>query len=103
MGMAVEGDAPEAAPTETPNAPATTTAAAPDVKAPLPIPATEPPPPPPPDDPWVTTAKERQKIPYWVMPVLLFLPIWLIMYVGTLEEPTREEGVLFEGGEVYEA
>jgi len=35
------------------------------------------------------------------MPVLLFLPIWLIMYVGTLEEPTREEGVIYEGGEVY--
>ena len=41
------------------------------------------------------------KIPYWVMPVLLFLPIWLIMYVGTLEEPTREEGVLYEGSVVY--
>jgi len=35
------------------------------------------------------------------MPVLLFLPIWLIMYVGTLEEPTRSEGVIYEGGEVY--
>jgi len=35
------------------------------------------------------------------MPVLLFLPVWLIMYVGTLESPTREEGVLFEGGQVY--
>jgi|TARA_B110000305_G_C19287573_1_gene562484 mono/diheme cytochrome c family protein len=35
------------------------------------------------------------------MPVLLFLPVWLIMYVGTLEEPTRSEGVLYEGGEVY--
>ena len=35
------------------------------------------------------------------MPVLLFLPIWLIMYVGTLEEPTREEGVIYEGGQVY--
>ena len=35
------------------------------------------------------------------MPVLLFLPIWLIMYVGTLEEPTRQEGVIYEGGLVY--
>jgi hypothetical protein len=33
--------------------------------------------------------------------VLLFLPFWLIMYVGTLEEPAREQGVLYEGGEVY--
>jgi len=35
------------------------------------------------------------------MPVLLFLPIWLIMYVGTLEDITRSEGVIYEGGEVY--
>jgi len=46
-------------------------------------------------------AESRKKIPYWVMPVLLFLPIWLIMYVGTLEDVTREEGVLYEGGIVY--
>lgn len=35
------------------------------------------------------------------MPVLLFLPIWAIMYVGTLEDPTREEGIIYEGGLVY--
>lgn len=36
------------------------------------------------------------------MPVLIFLPVWLIMYVGTLEEPTRESGVIYEGSIVYE-
>lgn len=105
MGLAVDdgGDAPAAAPAASANAPATTAAAAPAVKAPVPIPASEEPPPPPPDTPWVAAAKERSKVPYWVMPVLIFLPVWLIMYVGTLEEPAREEGVLFTGGQVYAA
>lgn len=44
----------------------------------------------------------RQKIPYWVMPVLLFLPIWVFMYIGTLEDPTRAAtGILADGAEVY--
>lgn len=105
MGLAVDDDggaAPAAAPTESANAPATAAAAAPAMKAPVPIPAGDEPPPPPPEAEWVTAAKDRKKVPYWVMPVLLFLPVWLIMYVGTLEEPTREEGVLYEGGVVYE-
>lgn len=37
------------------------------------------------------------------MPVLLFLPIWAFMYVGTLEDPPREEPVLALGGEIYES
>lgn len=76
-------------------------AAAPAIKAPVPIPAAEAPEPIAPDSEWVARAKSRQKVPYWVMPLLLFLPFWLIMYVGTLEAPTREEGVLYEGGVVY--
>jgi mono/diheme cytochrome c family protein len=102
MGLAVEGDdAPAAAPTVSANAPAVAGASAPAAKAPVPIPAAAAPPPKPPTPPWVEAAESRKKIPYWVMPVLLFLPIWLIMYVGTLEEPTRSEGVLYEGGLVY--
>jgi len=96
---AEEGAAPAEAPTESANAPAV--ASAPAAGAPVPIPAAEPPPPEPPKSAWMANAEDRKKIPYWVMPVLLFLPIWLIMYVGTLEEPTRSEGVLYEGGEVY--
>lgn len=93
---------PQVAPTETANTPAVVGAAAPAAaKAPVPLPATAPPPPPPPEAPWVTAAKSRKKIPAWVMPVLLFLPVWAFMYVGLLEEPTREEGVLYEGGEIY--
>lgn len=63
--------------------------------------AGSPPEPPKPDLPWVAAAKDRQKIPAWVMPILLFLPIWAFMYVGTLEDPPREEPVLALGGEVY--
>ena len=52
--------------------------------------------------PYVTAALQRKTIPYWVMPVLLFLPIWAIYYVGYLERPPADpEGLLFEGGEVY--
>ena len=101
VDVPAEGDAPAEAPTESANAPAVVGSAAPAAGAPVPIPAAEPPPPEPPKSQWIASAEERKKIPYWVMPVLLFLPIWLIMYVGTLEEPAREEGVLFEGGEVY--
>ena len=49
-------------------------------------------------------ALARKTIPYWVMPVLLFLPIWAIYYVGYLERPdAAPEGLLFEGGEIYAA
>ena len=104
MGLAVDDDAaaPAAAPAASANAPAVAAAAAPAMKAPVAIAPSEPPPPPPPESEWVTAAKDRKKVPYWGMPVLLFLPVWLIMYVGTLEEPTRNEGVLYEGGVVYE-
>ena len=55
-----------------------------------------------PSAPYVTAALRRKTIPYWVMPVLLFLPIWAIYYVGYLERPPADpEGLLFEGGEVY--
>lgn len=100
--MDVPAEGPAEAPTESANAPAKAAEAKPAAAgAPVPIPASAPPPPEPPKSAWVRAAEDRQKIPYWVMPVLLFLPIWLVMYVGTLEDPTREEGVIYEGGLVY--
>lgn len=101
MGLVVDDG--DAAASAAPAAAAATSAVAtaPAIKAPVPIPAAAPPAPPEPDSPWVSAAKSRKKIPYWVMPVLLFLPIWLIMYVGTLEDVAREEGVLYEGSVVY--
>lgn len=100
--MDVPAEAPLEAPAASANAPATTGGDKPAAAgAPVPIPAAAAPPPEPPKSAWMSAAEGRKKIPYWVMPVLLFLPIWLIMYVGTLEEPTREEGVIYEGGIVY--
>jgi len=70
-------------------------------KVPVALPAMDAPPPTPPTAPWVTAAEGRKRIPKWVMPFLLFLPIWAFMYVGTLEDPTREEGLIYEAGKVY--
>ncbi len=104
MGLDVPaeaGAAPAQAAAASANAPAVAGAAAPAAGAPVPIPASAPPPPEPPKSEWIANAESRKKIPYWVMPVLLFLPVWLIMYVGTLEAPPSEDGVLYEGGQVY--
>ncbi|MFT5201758.1 MAG: hypothetical protein ACI9C1_001136 [Candidatus Aldehydirespiratoraceae bacterium] len=54
-----------------------------------------------PDNELVAAAKSRKTIPVWVMPVLLFLPIWAIYYVGYLENPPVTGGLAFEGTEVY--
>ncbi len=103
-GSAGESPAPAdaPAPAQTAAASAPAVAAAP---AALPeIPPAPPPPPPPKPKPWIQAALSRNKIPYWVMPVLLFLPIWAYIYVGTLEEPTRAvTGIIAEGQEVFQA
>tara|TARA_B100000953_G_scaffold172768_1_gene142361 strand:+ start:482 stop:1297 length:816 start_codon:yes stop_codon:yes gene_type:complete len=58
--------------------------------------------PPKPIAPWVEAAKNRKKIPVWMAPVALFLPIWAFMIWGTLEEPSsHEEGPIAAGGEIY--
>ncbi len=99
------GEAPAAA---APAAAAATAASSPPAAAArsaLPaVPPAAPPPPPPPPKPWVQAALARNKIPYWVMPVLLFLPIWAFMYIGTLEEPTRAAtGIVADGQALYAA
>jgi len=38
--------------------------------------------------PYVQAALTRKKIPYWVLPVLIMLPIWGIVYALTLDAPT---------------
>jgi mono/diheme cytochrome c family protein len=66
-------------------------------------PATPPPPPPiKPDPPYVRAAKERKRIPYWAMPVLMLLPIWGLLYANTLEAPPVE-GPLARGAKIYTA
>ena len=55
------------------------------------------------DPPYVNAAKNRDKIPWWAASALLCLPIWAVIYVGTLERPTVEvTGVLQHGAEIYE-
>ena len=90
---------PAAATAATATTPAAATAPA--VLAPQPVPAPIPEVPPP-TPPSVLAALGRKRIPYWAMPVLLFLPIWAFLYVGTLESPTRgETGLIGNGEEVY--
>ena len=84
----------------------TSPAATPASTAPVPAAAAtpavpEPEPEPVPDTAWVAAAKARKTIPVWVMPVLLFLPIWAIYYVGYLERPPVTGGLAFEGEEIY--
>ena len=52
--------------------------------------------------PYVEAYKERKKMPYWIAPVLLALPVWAMFYVGTLERvPQGLTGLLGEGEEIY--
>ena len=54
------------------------------------------------DAPYVNAAKTRNKIPWWAASALLCLPIWAVLYVGTLERPDVETtGVLQHGAEIY--
>jgi mono/diheme cytochrome c family protein len=52
--------------------------------------------------PYVRAYEERRKIPYWVMPVLVSLPLWLFIYANTLVKPSESaEGPLAEGKTLY--
>lgn len=52
--------------------------------------------------PYVDAGIRRKKIPVWAMPVLAALPIWAIIYAGTLDKATPKElGPLATGAEVY--
>ena len=52
--------------------------------------------------PYIKAAQERKKAPFWIIPVLLSLPVWAAMYVGTLERvPQGLTGILGEGEELY--
>ena len=82
-----------AATTPASTAPVPAAAATPAVPEPEPAPV--------PDTPWVAAAKARKTIPVWVMPVLLFLPVWAIYYVGLLERPPAEGGLAVEGEAIY--
>ncbi|GIU84407.1 MAG: hypothetical protein KatS3mg008_1182 [Acidimicrobiales bacterium] len=47
-------------------------------------------------------ALSRPKVPWWAMPVLAFLPIWAVLYAGSLSPAdTGEESQLDLGASVY--
>ena len=66
--------------------------------APAPAPAVPEPAAPEPVPPYVEAAQRRKKMPVWAASVMVFLPIWAIFYVGTLEPPASDELVLIENG-----
>lgn len=52
--------------------------------------------------PYVEAYQTRKKMPFWIIPVLILLPVWAAMYVGTLERvPQGLTGLLGEGEELY--
>lgn len=60
------------------------------------------PPPPKPVPAYVQAAQTRQKIPYWAMPVVAVLPLWLFLYMLAMEPVEQEvSGPLADGAEVY--
>lgn len=93
------GEAPAAAAVGDEAGAATTPAVAADTPAPVEIEPVEVPAAPVP--PYVQAAIDRPKIPYWVVPVLLVLPIWGFFYAGSLERPADTGGLTAEGTEVY--
>tara|TARA_B100000959_G_scaffold279256_1_gene339079 strand:+ start:406 stop:1158 length:753 start_codon:yes stop_codon:yes gene_type:complete len=60
--------------------------------------------PPKPEAPYVSSANNRKKIPWWAASTLIFLPLWAYVYVGTLERPPEgSEGILAVGEQIYSA
>lgn len=78
-------------------APAKAEAAQPVKAAAVPEPA------PVPDPPEVTAYKQRPKVPIWVVPVLVALPVWAVLYAAIFSDPTAEvaAGPLAVGAEVF--
>lgn len=106
--LGLGGDAPASAPAESEGTPAATSSAAPAAAAATPAtvpaaPVEEPKPEPPKPDPvYIQAAKSRRKVPFWAMPVLVFMPLWGYMFVRTLEPPPAGETDPFVlGAEVY--
>lgn len=52
--------------------------------------------------PYVAASLERKRIPVWAMPVLLFLPVWAVIYAQSLSAaPSKELTQLAAGEAVY--
>lgn len=54
--------------------------------------------------PYVEAAIRRKKIPIWAIPVLAFLPLWAVMYIGGLSPAASgEPSQLATGATIYTA
>ena len=71
--------------------------------APTPAAPPAPPEPPKPPPPYVAAALARPKVPKWAIPVLAALPLWALIYAGSLYIPSAASAdpVLSEGEEIY--
>ncbi len=77
-------------------------ASTPAVAASAPVPEVYVEPEPEPVAPYVEKFQARKKMPFWIIPVLLFMPVWGAFYFGTLERvPQGLSGLLGEGEHVY--
>lgn len=101
------GGEPPATPGEAPGTGAATSAVEPAgggqvaPAAAAPVPVEEPPKPLP---PYVEAAVRRPKIPRYAVPVLAALPLWALVYAGTLVQPSSDlDPELTEGQRVYAA
>ncbi len=108
LGLSGGGDGDAAPPpsSASPAVPSAAPAAAPAPAAPAaPVAPTGPPPPPPPPPPYVAAALGRPKIPAWAVPVLALLPIWAVVYAGSLVVPEKgiTDPVLLQGQSIYAA
>ena len=73
-------------------------------KAAAPVAAATPAAAPEPVAPYVEAALKRKKIPFWAMPMLAFLPIWAILYVGSLSPASsRTPSQLSQGQTLFSA
>lgn len=94
------GDGESAAPAAA-SVPATTGGSpAPAAAAAAPVIFEEPPPPPPPA---YVAEVERNRIPAWVLPVLVALPFWGLLYFGAFGERNTAEAAPPDGAAVYQS
>lgn len=65
------------------------------------IPKDKEPAPAPPAAHYVEAARGRNKIPMWVLPLLVLLPIWAISFAGTMQLPPSEDHLYVNASELY--
>lgn len=86
---------------ESPTPAAAPAAATPAPAKPAPPPAPKPPERPKPDPLYIQAAKQRQRLPWWSIPVFASIPLWAWAFVGTLSPAEEEVDPLAAGEAAY--